>query len=254
MVRALEDKLPEEIFNGIGLRSGRVASSSPGSLRLLLSCNRLLSRRIWRLKLSACKLDDSRSRHVLLKLVLPSQSHWITALTNSYRLRSSEFSKIFMRKSLTATERKQHYDLQAGITCGPDILLITKTWLSPKISDSEIIIDLPYKLFRYDRTHRKGGGVCCLPLFVSSDHNGVAFQVELIKPEVNKLPLPNINKTDFRGFSSYLDSIYWWDALCVMRLWMTYIKNSAVLYIWAWLSVFPSIQLSHRGCDTPNML
>ncbi|KAK6011235.1 endonuclease/exonuclease/phosphatase family protein, partial [Ostertagia ostertagi] len=230
-------------------------------------------------------------------------------------------------------------------TCGPDILFITETWLSPKISDSEIIIDLPYKLFRYDRTHRKGGGVCCLvknglkispnlsipesksdilcldvfdsllpenvrivliyrppdssvrddeqlvdilldlslsfrylillgdfnldvdwntftpknacssrfldffkccgltqyvleptrgdsildlvlssvpllrnvsiqPPFVSSDHNCVAFQIELTKPEVSKLPLPDFNKTDFRRLSLYLDSVDWWDALC----------------------------------------
>lgn len=47
--------------------------------------------------------DSSRPR--LVKLVLPSRSHWITALTNSHRLRASSLPTVFVRKSLTSAER-----------------------------------------------------------------------------------------------------------------------------------------------------
>lgn len=44
----------------------------------------------------------------------------------------------------------------------PDMIFITETWLSSKISSSEIIGDSPYKLFRADRSGRRGGGICCI--------------------------------------------------------------------------------------------
>ncbi|KAK6023131.1 hypothetical protein OSTOST_11145, partial [Ostertagia ostertagi] len=85
------------------------------------------------------------------------------------------------------------------------------------------------------------------PPFVSSDHNCVAFQIELTKPEVSKLPLPDFNKTDFRRLSLYLDSVDWWDALCYYAsVDDLYRKFCRVIYR-AWLCVFPSIQLSHIG-------
>lgn len=56
------------------------------------------------------KLNDTYPR--LVKLVLPSKSHWSTALSNAYRLRSSCFKNIFIRKSLTPDERKKEFDLR----------------------------------------------------------------------------------------------------------------------------------------------
>ncbi|VDL82854.1 unnamed protein product [Nippostrongylus brasiliensis] len=57
------------------------------------------------------KPTDSRPR--LVKLLLPSRSHWKTALSNSYRLRSNpNFSNVFIRKSLTEAERKKEYELR----------------------------------------------------------------------------------------------------------------------------------------------
>lgn len=56
------------------------------------------------------KPNDTQSR--LVKIVLPSKSHWSTALSNAYRLRSSCFKNIFVRKSLTQEERKKEYDLR----------------------------------------------------------------------------------------------------------------------------------------------
>lgn len=48
------------------------------------------------------------------------------------------------------------------ITRNPDFLFITETWLSSKILNSELIGNLPYKIFRSDRKGRRGGGVCCI--------------------------------------------------------------------------------------------
>ncbi|XGW28740.1 hypothetical protein V3C99_008492 [Haemonchus contortus] len=59
------------------------------------------------------KPDSSRPR--LVKLVLPSKTHWITALTNSHRLRTSSFSTVFVRKSLTPAERT--LDKQLRLEC-----------------------------------------------------------------------------------------------------------------------------------------
>lgn len=47
-------------------------------------------------------------------------------------------------------------------TYDPDLVFITETWLSSKFSNSEIIGNLGYKIFHFDRKGRRGGGVCCL--------------------------------------------------------------------------------------------
>lgn len=44
----------------------------------------------------------------------------------------------------------------------PDLLFVTETWLTDKITDAEILANFPYRVFRADRGNRKGGGVCCL--------------------------------------------------------------------------------------------
>lgn len=53
---------------------------------------------------------NSHTHPRLVKLVLPSRSHCIAALSNSYKLRSSCFTNVFIRKSLTPMERKREFD------------------------------------------------------------------------------------------------------------------------------------------------
>lgn len=57
------------------------------------------------------KPNDGRPR--LVKLVLPSTSHWKQALSNSFRLRHTPgFSNVFVRKSLTEPERRKEFELR----------------------------------------------------------------------------------------------------------------------------------------------
>ncbi|KAK6764801.1 hypothetical protein RB195_024937 [Necator americanus] len=44
----------------------------------------------------------------------------------------------------------------------PDLIFITETWLTTKILDSELVGNLPYNVYRSDRSMRRGGGVCVL--------------------------------------------------------------------------------------------
>ncbi|KAK6735906.1 hypothetical protein RB195_018891 [Necator americanus] len=43
-----------------------------------------------------------------------------------------------------------------------DLIFITETWLTTKILDSELVGNLPYNVYRSDRSMRRGGGVCVL--------------------------------------------------------------------------------------------
>ncbi|VDL75969.1 unnamed protein product [Nippostrongylus brasiliensis] len=56
------------------------------------------------------ELDPTRSR--LVKVVLPSSTHWRIALANAHRLRSANFRDIFIRKSMTVEERRKQYELR----------------------------------------------------------------------------------------------------------------------------------------------
>lgn len=56
------------------------------------------------------KLDTARPR--LVKLVLPSKAHWLTALSNARLLRSSEFRDVFLRRSMTPEERRKEFELR----------------------------------------------------------------------------------------------------------------------------------------------
>ncbi|EYB88953.1 hypothetical protein Y032_0239g3327 [Ancylostoma ceylanicum] len=56
------------------------------------------------------KLDLSRPR--LVKVVLPSRFSWRTALANARFLRTAGFSDVYIRKSMTAEERKREYELR----------------------------------------------------------------------------------------------------------------------------------------------
>lgn len=46
------------------------------------------------------------------------------------------------------------------LSTGSDILLLTETWLSSAVTDSEVLADLPgFCLYRNDREGTRGGGV-----------------------------------------------------------------------------------------------
>lgn len=48
-----------------------------------------------------------------VKVVLPSKSHWATALSNSWRLRgSAAFAKVRVRRSMTQEERTHEFELR----------------------------------------------------------------------------------------------------------------------------------------------
>ena len=53
--------------------------------------------------------------------------------------------------------------------------------------------------------------VSVLPPFVSSDHNLISFEIQTAFIKPRKVPLPNFNKADYIGLSSYFFSIDWWN-------------------------------------------
>ncbi|KAK6763045.1 hypothetical protein RB195_023662 [Necator americanus] len=61
----------------------------------------------------ACRLGKfNANKPRLVKDVLLSRSHWAKALSRAHLLRSTSFSNIFVRKSMTAAERKRDYELR----------------------------------------------------------------------------------------------------------------------------------------------
>lgn len=55
--------------------------------------------------------EHGRTRKV--KVVLPSKSHWVTALSNAWRLRSSAtFRRVRVRRSMTFEERQREHELR----------------------------------------------------------------------------------------------------------------------------------------------
>ncbi|VDO70332.1 unnamed protein product [Heligmosomoides polygyrus] len=57
------------------------------------------------------RADSSRPR--LVKIVLPTRSHWGTALANARLLRAAPgFSHVFVRRSMTGDERKRECELR----------------------------------------------------------------------------------------------------------------------------------------------
>ncbi|KAL6734052.1 hypothetical protein Aduo_004635 [Ancylostoma duodenale] len=56
------------------------------------------------------KYSETRPR--LVKVVLPSRSHWSLALSKAYLLRRTKYSNIYVRRSMTSAERKQEYELR----------------------------------------------------------------------------------------------------------------------------------------------
>ncbi|KAK6730638.1 hypothetical protein RB195_007232 [Necator americanus] len=58
------------------------------------------------------KFNDNKLRLVNVFVVLASRSHWAKALSRAHLLRRSSLSNIFVRKSMTAAERKRDYELR----------------------------------------------------------------------------------------------------------------------------------------------
>lgn len=54
----------------------------------------------------------SNNKNRLVKVVFPSRTHWHQALRNSHRLRNSEFSGIFVRRSMTPAEWAKEKELR----------------------------------------------------------------------------------------------------------------------------------------------
>ncbi|KAK6060387.1 hypothetical protein COOONC_01955, partial [Cooperia oncophora] len=127
MLEALVTKLPQEISEGIDAEKrarSLVISGLPeapvdmrpsarqddldSKVCKLLDILRVECRPLEIYRLG--KLADSLPR--LVKLVLPSRSHWATALSNSRLLRDSEFANVYIRKSMTPAERKRDYELR----------------------------------------------------------------------------------------------------------------------------------------------
>ncbi|KHJ89207.1 hypothetical protein OESDEN_10975 [Oesophagostomum dentatum] len=48
----------------------------------------------------------------LIKLVLPSRPHWTKALANARRLRTSKYSSVYVRRSMTPDERRLDFELR----------------------------------------------------------------------------------------------------------------------------------------------
>jgi exonuclease III len=67
-----------------------------------------------------------------------------------------------------------------------DVIIITETWLSNKISDSLILSHNFYSIFRCDRNKGKGGGVCIILA------NYISYQ----KIQCTKIPNSNIVAVD----------------------------------------------------------
>ncbi|EYB97204.1 hypothetical protein Y032_0142g2297 [Ancylostoma ceylanicum] len=148
--------------------------------------------------------DKSRSR--LVKIVFSSTAHWRSALSNAKLLRSSCLPNVFIRRSMSFEERKKDYELRqlakernAGKQYNEWVVykvVITETWLTSKILDSEVIGCLPYTLLRVDRSKRRGGGVCCLIKTNYAarkiDHT-VTLTADLLHIELFSFNLPHLN-------------------------------------------------------------
>ncbi|EYC34225.1 hypothetical protein Y032_0001g311 [Ancylostoma ceylanicum] len=101
------------------------------------------------------KWDGARIR--LVKVILSSRSHWSATLANAHRLRL----KCLLTNARSLGNKLHHLHCLLS-TQNPDLVFICETWFSSKISNSEVVGNLPYLVFRCDRKGNRGGGVCCL--------------------------------------------------------------------------------------------
>uniref|UniRef100_W6NMH4 Uncharacterized protein n=1 Tax=Haemonchus contortus TaxID=6289 RepID=W6NMH4_HAECO len=125
-IDAMITKLPQTITEAVQAKKERslvlfgIPESNPSkppsvkqqevenSVSEILDCLRVECRPVEVYRMG--KPNDARPR--LVKVMLPSRSHWITALTKSHCLRSAGFSNVYVRKSMTAAERKHEFELR----------------------------------------------------------------------------------------------------------------------------------------------
>lgn len=127
MILALRNKLPQEIRDGVEAeKRGRSIVISGleewGMDKPLLERHKHLEERVADI-LDALNVDcvpevtyrmgkynDLKPR--LVKIVLPSRTHWALALSNAHLLRRTQFANIYVRKSMTSAERAREYELR----------------------------------------------------------------------------------------------------------------------------------------------
>ncbi|KAK6742457.1 hypothetical protein RB195_009993 [Necator americanus] len=123
MVLALKTKTTQEVADGVETeKSGRsiviTGLAEMGADRSLIERQRDLEEKVANV-FDALELDClpevayrlgkfNGNKPRLVKVVLPSRSHWARA----HLLRRLSFSNIFVRKSMTAAERKRDYELR----------------------------------------------------------------------------------------------------------------------------------------------
>ncbi|KAK6046091.1 hypothetical protein COOONC_16403, partial [Cooperia oncophora] len=104
----------------------------------------------------------NQERPRLVKCVFSSRRFLVEALSKARKLRViPAYKDVYIRKSMTPDERKKESELRAQAR-ELNQKEHNESWLSSKISDSELSADLPYSVLRKDRSTRKGGGVCAL--------------------------------------------------------------------------------------------
>ncbi|KAK6761108.1 hypothetical protein RB195_022249 [Necator americanus] len=127
MVLALKTKITQEVADGVGAeKRGRsiviTSLAEMGADRSLIKRQRDLEEKVANV-LDALEFDClpevayrlgefNGNKPRLVKVVLPSRSHWAKALSRAHLLRRTSFSNIFVRKSMTAAERKRDYELR----------------------------------------------------------------------------------------------------------------------------------------------
>ncbi|KAK6030142.1 hypothetical protein OSTOST_03733 [Ostertagia ostertagi] len=110
-----------------------------------LTCHPPANRRSWNRRFTAWVSRGSHPR--LTKVVLPSKSHWLTALRNSHRLRNSDLSDIFVRRSMTPAERDREKKLRQECKARNDqlksrvwVVYRGELWRSDEITKSQVTV------------------------------------------------------------------------------------------------------------------
>ncbi|KIH63414.1 hypothetical protein ANCDUO_06282 [Ancylostoma duodenale] len=121
------------------------------------------------------KLNETRPR--LVKVVLPSRSHWSRALSNAYLLRRNKYSSVHVRRSMTSNERAKKYELCQQARAKNEA-----------VSNVEI-----------------------LPPFGSFDHNIAKLAIKLSVTEAPYLPEPDFCRADYSALSDYFANVDWFN-------------------------------------------
>ena len=82
-------------------------------------------------------------------------NNFFNTINNFTSLKCVLFNACSFKNKLSALHHLLHTD-------SPDIVCITETWLHSGVSDSLLIDNLPYSVFRKDRDNSPHGGVCIL--------------------------------------------------------------------------------------------